>query len=218
MAAILHRKPDIYTMNKLRAAFYLQQDVVAIARSLLGKILVTHLDGCYTSGRIVETEAYNGITDKASHAWGGRRTLRTATMYGPGGIAYVYTCYGLHQLFNVVTNEAEVPHAVLIRALEPLEGIPYMLHRRQLPTCQPRLTSGPGSVARAMGIGRQHNQMSLLGDEIFIAEDAHHPNPYDIVTTPRIGVDYAAEDAQLPYRFYIKGSLYVSGTKKQNAY
>ena len=205
-------------MNKLTASFYLQQDVVAIARFLIGKILVTHFDGCYTTGRIVETEAYNGIIDKASHAWGGRRTARTATMYGQGGIAYVYTCYGLHQLFNVVTNEVEIPHAVLIRALEPMEGISHMLERRQLATLEPRLTRGPGSVASAMGIGRQHNQITLLGKEIFIAEDAYHLKDTAIAASPRIGVDYAGEHAKLPYRFFIRENPYVSGNKKQNAY
>jgi DNA-3-methyladenine glycosylase len=198
-------------MKKLGASFYQRKNVVQIARELLGKILVTNWKGIITSGRIVECEAYAGAIDKASHASGGRRTARNEIMYGEGGYAYVYLCYGIHHLFNVVTNSKEIPHAILIRALDPIEGIEEMLLRTHKKRLDQTLTRGPGNVSNALGIFTRHTGISLLGNEIFIAEDGTKFSKKAIAASPRIGVDYAGQDALLPYRFYVKGNPFVSG-------
>lgn len=212
------------TRQKLRslpASFYDRPNVVSVARDLLGKVLVTEFGGVRTSGRIVEVEAYNGVVDRASHAWSGRRTRRTEVMYGAGGTAYVYLIYGIHHLFNVVTNRRDVPHAVLVRALEPIEGIPTMLERVGKPRADHSLTRGPGNLSKAMGLLTVHTGFSLLGGAgsadagaIWIGDDGFRPGRAQIIATPRIGVDYAGEDAALPYRFFIKGNPYVSGPKR----
>jgi DNA-3-methyladenine glycosylase len=198
-------------MIKLEQSFYNRKDVLKIARELLGKVLITKFEGVVTSGRIVEVEAYNGIIDKASHAYGGRRTNRTEIMYHPGGTAYVYLCYGIHHLFNIVTNEADIPHAILVRALEPMEGIGTMLQRTGKKKLDYTLTRGPGNVSKALGLATKHTGCSLLKDEVIVATDGYVPPSSDIAATPRIGVDYAGEDALLPYRFIIKGNKNVSG-------
>jgi len=198
-------------MIKVEMEFYLRTNVVQIARELLGKILVTNWNGIITSGRIVECEAYAGIIDKASHASGGRRTARNEIMYGQGGYAYVYLCYGIHHLFNVVTNFQEVPHAILIRALDPIEGIGEMLLRTDKKKLDHTLTRGPGNVSKALGIFTKHTGASLMGDKIFIASDGAELKKKDIAASPRIGVEYAGKDALLPYRFYVKGNPFVSG-------
>jgi len=197
--------------HKLPQDFYLQEKVVVIAKSLLGKVLVSFFDGQLTAGRIVETEAYNGVMDKASHAWGGRRTHRTETMYAPGGISYVYLCYGIHHLFNVVTNQAEIPHAVLIRGIEPVCGIATMLQRTGKSAFDLTVSRGPGNVSKALGIKTSHGGISLQGKTLFIADDGYTLSKSKIMATPRIGVDYAEEDALLPYRFIVKDNPYVSG-------
>lgn len=199
--------------DKLPLSFYRQKNVCTVAKALLGKVLVTSMEGMITAGRIVETEAYNGIVDKASHAWNGRRTDRTEIMYTPGGVSYVYLCYGIHHLFNVVTNEADIPHAVLIRALEPLAGVEYMLERTRKMKLDFSVTRGPGNLSKAMGIRTGHNGVSLEGEELFIADDAFTLKPSQILATPRIGVDYAGEDANLPYRFIVKDNNWVSGKR-----
>src|SRR5438067_2952393 len=164
-------KPTIGCMKKLGREFYQRTDVVWIAKELLGKILVTNWKGIITSGRIVECEAYAGIIDKASHASGGRRTARNEIMYGEGGYAYVYLCYGIHHLFNVVTNSTDIPHAILIRALEPVEGIKKMLLRTNKKQLDHSLTRGPGNVSKALGISTKHSGISLLENKIFIVDD-----------------------------------------------
>jgi DNA-3-methyladenine glycosylase len=166
-----------------------------------------------TAGRIVETEAYNGATDRASHAWGGRRTNRTEIMYAAGGVSYVYLCYGIHHLFNVITNLEDVPHAVLIRGIEPLAGIDHMLQRTGKQKPDNTLTKGPGNVSKAMGIYTQHTGIDLQGKELFIVDDGFKIKPSQIIATPRIGVGYAGADALLPYRFILKDNPYVSGKK-----
>jgi DNA-3-methyladenine glycosylase len=201
------------TIKKLDNSFYDRPDVVRVARELLGKVLVTELEGGRTSGRIVEVEAYNGVVDRASHAWSGRRTRRTEVMYREGGTAYVYLIYGIHHLFNVVTNKKDIPHAVLVRALEPLEGIPLMLKRTGKVRLDHSLTRGPGNLSKAMGLATLHTGYSLFEGEIYIGDDGHRVRPAEIVATPRIGVDYAGPDALLPYRFFEKGNPYVSGKK-----
>jgi DNA-3-methyladenine glycosylase len=202
-------------MRKLKIEFYQRPNVVQIAKELLGKILVTKWNSIETSGRIVEVEAYNGAIDKASHASGGRRTNRNEIMYGDGGFAYVYLCYGIHHLFNVVTNKKETPHAILISELDPLKGIDVMLERTGKEKLDNTLTKGPGNVSKALGISfKQHSGHSLLSKDLFIAEDDFVLNKKDLAASPRIGVDYAGEDARLPYRFYIKGNPFVSGKPK----
>jgi DNA-3-methyladenine glycosylase len=198
---------------KLDHDFYDRKDVVKIARQLLGKMLVTNLDGIVTSGRIVETEAYNGIIDRASHAWNGRRTARNEVMYGEAGSAYVYLCYGIHHLFNVVTNSRNIPHAVLIRAIEPLQGIDIMVQRSGKKKPDHTLGAGPGNLSKALGIITAHSGTNLLSDRLFIADDGYTLPNSRIMATPRIGVDYAGDDALLPYRFIVKDSPYISGKK-----
>ena len=200
-------------MNKLSPDFYDRTDVVKIAKELVGKVLVTHFGGHITSGRIVETEAYAGVGDRASHAYGGRRTRRTEIMYGDAGTAYVYLCYGIHHLFNVVTNRRDVPHAILVRALEPLHGVDTMLYRTGKKKADYTLTKGPGNVSKALGIFTQHTGWSLFSDELFIASDGFAPRKKDIIISARIGVDYAGDDASRPYRFTLRDNPYVSGKK-----
>jgi DNA-3-methyladenine glycosylase len=201
-------------VSKLDDGFYARRNVATVARDLLGKVLVTEFGGRRTSGRIVETEAYNGVADRASHAWSGRRTRRTEVIYAAGGTAYIYLIYGIHHLFNVVTNRKDIPHAVLVRGLEPLEGIDLMQRRTgKTSAADSSLTRGPGNLSRALGLLTAHTGTSLLGEEIWIGDDGWRPKRSMIASGPRIGVDYAGEDAALPYRFYIKGSHYVSGPK-----
>ncbi len=201
-------------MEKLTIDFYKRTNVLQIARELMGKILVTKWNGIFTSGRIVEVEAYNGIIDKASHAFGGRRTNRNEMMYAGAGVAYIYLCYGIHHLFNVVTNSTDIPHAILIRAVEPIAGIDVMLKRTGKKKLDNTLTKGPGNVSKALGFHTSQTGHSLLSKELFIADDKYKYKKNEIAYSPRIGVDYAGVDAMLPYRFYIKGNPFVSGKPK----
>ena len=200
-------------MQKLPQSFYLRNDVVKIARELLGKVLVTNWNNEFTSGRIVETEAYAGDKDRASHAFKGK-TTRTSVMFEEGGTAYVYLCYGIHEMFNIVTNKTGVPHAILIRAVEPIEGIDFMLRRTGKKVFNETLTRGPGNVGKAFGFHRSQCGLSLQSDELYIADDGYKVDKKLIVASPRIGVDYAGEDALLDYRLYIKGNKFVSGKLK----
>lgn len=197
-------------MPKLPFSFYQNEVVTDLALHLLGKQLFTLIDGVITGGTIVETEAYNGVLDKASHAYGGRFTNRTKTMYGQGGISYVYLCYGIHHLFNVVTGRENTPHAVLIRGLDPIQGLDIMLSRRNMSALKPNLTAGPGALAKAMGIDSNLNAKDLLGDEIWIEDNGIYYAEDQIVAAPRIGVAYAEDHALLPWRFYVKGNRFVS--------
>lgn len=197
--------------RKLDISFYERANVLDIAKELLGKILVTNIDEKVTAARIVETEAYNGITDKASHAYNNRRTARTEVMYGDAGTAYVYLCYGIHHLFNVVTNAKDIPHAILIRGAEPFFGMSTMLKRTGKLVIDHTLTMGPGNVSKALGITTAHTGISLLGNRLFITDDGYLADKSVYASSVRIGVDYAGEDALLPYRFFVKGNPYVSG-------
>jgi DNA-3-methyladenine glycosylase len=192
---------------KLDLSFYTRADVVAISKELLGKILCTNIDGKHTSAIITETEAYAGIDDKASHACNGRRTQRTEIMFRQGGCAYIYLCYGMYSLFNVVTNIKNIPHAVLIRGAIPLTGTEIMLQR----TCKQKVTnnllSGPGKLTKALGLHFSLTGTSLLGDMIWIEDHRIKIPKKHIIATPRIGIDYAEEDALLPYRFIIDGDF-----------
>ena len=183
--------------------YYLTDDVVTLARDLLGRHLVTLIDGIKTVGIITETEAYRGPEDRASHAWNNRRTNRTEIMFGPGGHAYIYLCYGIHYMFNVVSGLEETPHAILIRGIEPLEGVAAMLERRKSGAPRKRWTGGPGTAAQALGL---HTRMS--GTRLFhpasliqIHDGNAQPRSEEILIGPRVGIDYAGDDAALPWRF-----------------
>lgn len=198
-------------MKKLPLSFYNRKDVVKIARDLLGKIVVTHFDGKITSGKIVETEAYVGVIDKASHAFSGKRTARNEHMYSSAGTAYVYICYGMHQMLNIVTNEKEIPDAVLIRAIEPVIGIEIMMERTGKKISDKSITRGPGNVGKSLGIYKHHSGLYLLDEEIYLLDNEEKIPDEQIGVSKRIGVESAGADALLPYRFYIKGNKYVSG-------
>lgn len=192
--------------EKLPRSFYLRQDVVEVAKNLLGKVLITNMDGVITAGKIVETEAYCGRGDKACHA-NGKRTPRTEVMYGQGGHAYVYLCYGIHHLVNVVTNKEGQADAVLIRALDPVAGLEIMKERRKF--TKAKLASGPGTLSQAMGINVEMTGTDLLSDKIWIGTIGNESD-FEILTDTRIGVDYAEEDALKPWRFVIAGNKFVS--------
>jgi len=198
----------------LQHSFYDRSNVTVIARELLGKILITSFDNEITAGRIVETEAYNGAVDRASHAYGNRRTNRTEVMFGKPGTAYVYLCYGIHHLFNVVTNKKEIPHAILIRAVEPTEGISIMQDRTRKKVLDNTLTRGPGNVSKALGIFTYHSGLDLVRSDIRIVDDGFQYKKKEIAVTTRIGVDYAGPDALLPYRFIVRDNPYVSGKRR----
>lgn len=197
--------------RKLPLSFYQQSDVVQVARQLVGKVLCTRINGApLTSGIITETEAYCGRGDKACHANAGTRTDRTNTMYQPGGIAYVYLCYGIHHLFNVVTNKRDKADAILVRAIKPLDGTDTMLQRRDFEQVQPSLTAGPGRLTQALGITTDFDAISLAGNTIWIENYSNYFPGDSLVATERIGVDYADKDASLPWRFYPKESQWIS--------
>lgn len=195
---------------KIDPAYYLNQDVLFLAKDLLGKVLFTKIDGELTAGIIVETEAYFGVQDKASHAYGGRRTNRTETMYSEGGISYVYLCYGMHHLFNIVSSVKDEPHAILIRAIEPLIGKEIIEFRRSMPATKAAISAGPGSAAKALGIDRSFNAKHLHGEEVWLEDHGIRYLDEEIAVTPRVGIAYAQEHALLPWRFFVKGNKYVS--------
>jgi len=199
--------------GKLPRTFYTRDDVVTVARRLLGRLLVAPTpDGRRVSGIIVETEAYRGPEDRASHAYGGRRTKRTGTMYARGGTAYVYFVYGMYHQFNVVTGREGIPHAVLIRAVEPIEGIDTMRRRRR---GQPdeNLTSGPGKLCIAFGIDRGYDHADLLGARVFLEAGLGAQPPNAIARGRRIGIDYAGDWAKRPWRFFLRGNRFVSRSR-----
>jgi DNA-3-methyladenine glycosylase len=198
-------------MKKLTVEFYDREDVLQIAADLLGKIIITKFDGQLTAARIVETEAYIGLTDKASHSFAGKRTARNEHMYAAPATAYVYICYGMHHLFNVVTNKKNIPDAVLIRAAEPVAGIEIMLQRSSKKIPDYTLTKGPGNLAKALGITKAQSGFNLTGNKMYIAADGWS-SAGETGTSARIGIEGAGPvAAALPYRFYIKGNKYVSG-------
>ena len=196
--------------NKIDLSWYQHDDVVRIAKELLGKILCTNIDDHTVKGRIVETEAYSGYNDKACHANNQKLTKRNRVMFEAGGVAYVYLCYGIHHLFNVVTNEKGKADAVLIRGVEPLEGIETMLMRRKMSKIEKRMTSGPGVLSQAFAIDQKAYGVPLNGGNVWI-EDADPLPDSQIMASARIGVAYAGEDAKKPWRFYIKENKWVSG-------
>lgn len=200
-------------MGRLSTAYFQNEDNLFLARDLLGKRLHTNIDDQYTSGIITETEAYMGVVDAACHAFGGKLTPRTKVMYEAGGVAYIYLNYGVHYLINLVTGPAGIAHCVLIRGIEPLEGLPIMLQRRGLSEVSAKLTAGPGRLTKAMGITGKYNAHSINGEHIWLTDEpkpAPKPGKIEIESGPRIGIGYAGEDMLRPYRFWIKDNPFVS--------
>lgn len=192
-------------------SFFIDSDVVTLSKRLLGCHLNTLVDGKITSGRIVETEAYRGRDDKACHAFNYKRTKRTETMFMEGGHAYVYLCYGIHNLFNIVVNVEGEPDAILIRALEPIDGVDEMLLRRKINKIKPQLTAGPGVLSKAMGIDKSMNNVDLTAIDSPVWIELKEPIEADnIISGPRIGINYAEECVEWPWRFCIKNNDYLS--------
>lgn len=188
-------------MNQIQREFYLNKDVVRLSERLLGKVLCTRIDDKLTKGIICETEAYAGAVDKASHAYGNKRTKRTETLFKKGGISYVYLSYGIHHLFNIVSNEIDIPHAVLIRGIIPFLGKEAIFNRRNNRNLDLNCCIGPGKMSQALGINVKHNDISLNSDIIWLEDHQFQPKQQSIIISKRIGIDYAEEDADLPYRF-----------------
>jgi len=185
----------------LPQSYYLNSDVVFLAKDLLGKYLFTKIEGQLCGGIITETEAYKGIEDRACHAFGGRRTARNEMMYAEGGVAYIYFCYGIHHLLNVVTNRKDTPDAILIRAIHATHGEELMLKRTGKSQMKPQVTDGPGKVTKALGVTTADNGELLQNKRIWIEDRGFELSKTEILNTPRIGVDYAGQDALLLYRF-----------------
>lgn len=200
----------------LPASYYASPDVIFLAKDLLGKFLCTRIDGLYCSGKIVETEAYRGPDDRAAHSYNNRRTPRTEVMFLKGGVAYIYICYGMHHLMNVVTGPRDDAHAVLIRALEPADGIGIMSERRQLDASDDRLTKGPGSLSVAMGLRSEMTGTSLFdrSSPVWLEDRGIRYADSEICISKRIGVEGAGEAAHWPWRYFVKGSRYVSAKRK----
>lgn len=200
--------------KRLPHSYYQSLEVTALAKDLLGKYLVTEINGIRCSGKIVETEAYRGPDDKACHAYNNRRTPRTEVMYETGGVAYIYICYGMHHLMNIVTGPKDNAHAVLIRALEPAEGVEVMAERRQMQVSDFRLTKGPGALSLAMGLTSEWSGVSLISSTLVWVEDRGLSlSAHEVCSGPRIGVESAGEAATWPWRYFIKGNKYVSAKK-----
>jgi DNA-3-methyladenine glycosylase len=199
----------------LQKEYFQNEQVVELAKDLLGKFLFTNINNHLTGGMITETEAYAGITDKGSHAYNGRRTARTEVMYQTGGISYVYFTYGIHYLFNVVTGKEGVPHAVLIRAVYPLFGTDIMLQRTEKKTVDYQLTNGPAKLTKSLGITKDQNNIPLDGETLWLEERGIEIDKNDVTVTPRIGINYAGEDALLPYRFVLNYKNYLNNKFSQ---
>jgi len=188
----------------LPLSYYQNEDVLFLARDLLGKKLTTQFNNEVTAALITETEAYAGETDKASHAYGGRRTRRTEVMYRAGGVSYVYLCYGMHNMFNIVTGASGVPHAILIRGVKLVEGMEIAMRRTGKELKKDEKINGPGNVTKTMGISREQNGLCLTGEIIYLEKTQMIIPPEEIIVSARIGVSYAGNDALLPYRFRLK--------------
>lgn len=203
------------TTTRLQKGFYLREDVVQISKDLLGKVLVTNINNQLTSGIIVETEAYRAPDDKASHAYNNLYTPRTKTMFEEGGCAYVYLCYGIHHMFNVVTAKKGMAHAILVRAIEPMDNMELMFKRRKMQHTDHRLTGGPGKVGKALGITTELTACSLVEKDapIWIEDRGININENKIIASPRVRVNYAKECAAWNWRFRIKDSKWTSRDK-----
>ena len=203
------------TGKRLQKSFYTRTDVLQVSKDLLVKVLVTNFENQLTAGKIVETEAYRTPDDKACHAYPNKLTARTKVMFEEGGVAYVYLCYGIHHLFNVVTAQKDMAHAVLIRAIEPLDNIELMLARRNKSKVSRQLTGGPGVMSKALGITKQLTGVTLLekNSPIWIEDRGFLVREKEIIASPRVGVDYAEECALWDWRFRIKDSKWTSPAK-----
>ena len=195
---------------RLEKEFY-SQDAVTVAKKLVGKLLVRKLAGREIVCRIVETEAYVGPEDKGSHAYQNKKTERTKILFKSGGYAYVYLIYGMHSCFNVVTNKKGKPESVFIRAVEPLIGLETIKENRDIGSKKiEELTNGPGKLSQALAINKELNGYNLVsGDKIYIKEDEEKTG-YEVVSSPRINIDYAEEYKEKLWRFYIEGNSFVS--------
>lgn len=200
-------------MAKLQKEFYTGSDTVKIAKALLGKYLCSKIDGVLTEGIICETEAYCGPDDRGCHAYNRRFTDRTKIMYAEGGVVYVYLCYGIHQLFNVVTHSPDEPHAVLIRAIEPVTGIDIMLARTGKKKFSENLAAGPGLVSQCLGFKTIHTGESLLEKNIWIEDRGLRISKHDIIESPRVGMNFEGPYKLIPWRFRIKNSKFTSKAK-----
>jgi DNA-3-methyladenine glycosylase len=190
--------------------YFLNDDALFIAEDLIGKYLFTTIDGQISGGIITETEAYKGTNDQASHAFGGKHTLRNEIMYAEGGVAYIYLCYGIHHLLNFVTNKANIPDAVLIRSIYPTHGEELMLQRSGKNHITPDIGKGPGKVTKLLGITLAENGIQIPSKKIWLEDRGAIIKKEDILRTPRIGVGYAKEDALLPYRFVLPSYSFKS--------
>lgn len=199
----------------LNLDFYQREDVVQLSQELLGKVIVTNIDNQITSGIIVETEAYKAPEDKACHAYLNRNTNRTKVMFEAGGVAYIYLCYGIHHLFNIVTGKEGMAHAILVRGIEPIEGIQTMLDRRNMPKIKRNLTAGPGVLSKALGLTKALTGHALTNSSTMWIEDRGYSFTSDeIIASPRVGIDYAGEYwKNVPWRFRIKDSKWTSKHK-----
>ena len=194
---------------KLTKSYFRDNDVLWLSYNLLGKIIFTNIDSNITAGIITETEAYNGINDKACHAYGGRYTRRTSVMFEAGGVVYIYLCYGIHSLTNIVTGEKDNPQAVLIRYIIPYMGKEIMMQRFRMSKQNEKELDGPGKVSKALGIDFTYSGKSLEGNHIWVEDRGIRINKRDILKSSRIGIDYAEEDKKLPYRFYLHDNAVI---------
>ncbi|SKB33910.1 DNA-3-methyladenine glycosylase [Daejeonella lutea] len=196
--------------NKLPLSFYKQDDVISVARALLGKNLYSLIDGQLTGGIIVETEAYRGPDDRGSHAYNNKRTPRNEMMYSSGGVVYMYICYGIHDMVNIVTGKEGMSHAALIRALEPIEGLDIMRDRRRIYGQDQRLCQGPGALAQALGLNKLHNGTDLQGDVVWITDEGKNFADDEVVASARVGMNFDGPYKTIPWRFSVKGNQFVS--------
>ena len=195
---------------KLAESFYTREDTLSIARELLGKYLFTNVDGLLCGGMIVETEAYLGPEDMGSHSYNNRRTARNEMMYSAGGLVYMYICYGIHDMLNIVTGPENKAHAILIRAIQPTHGLEVMRERRKVRNEDTRLCRGPGALAKALALKKVHNGISLQDNEIWIEDRGLRFSETELVAGPRIGLNIAEPYKSIPWRFYVKGDPHVS--------
>ncbi|WP_411273453.1 DNA-3-methyladenine glycosylase [Daejeonella sp.] len=196
--------------SKLPVDFYQQPDVVSVARQLLGKHLYSNIGGQLTGGIIVETEAYRGPDDRGSHAYNNKRTPRNEMMYKAGGVAYMYICYGIHDMLNIVTGIQGMSHAALIRSIEPIEGVEIMCERRGVFDNQKRLCQGPGALAKALGLSKLHNGADLQNDDIWLTDEGIRYTDEQVMASARIGMNFEGPYKTIPWRFYVKGNVFVS--------
>ena len=197
-------------IKKLNEEFYTRSDVVELSKQLLGKHLCTNINNEYTEGKIVETEAYKAPKDRGSHAYGNKRTRRTEVFFNKGGIAYIYLIYGMYRLFNVITNLEGIPHAILIRAVEPIKGLEIMKRRRKINIVKRNLTAGPGLLSEAMGIEIKHNGTDLLGNTIWIEDRKEEIQAHKIIASSRVGMNFEGKYKTIPWRFRIKDNPWTN--------